>query len=225
MGTPITLIEAFPGLAPRPSPSPHPGTFFQDTELGGAYGCTELEAAILDALITVVKPVRVLEIGSYVGWSSAHLAFSLNGTLDCIDALTERAGSLGNPDERVAARFHENIARANLTEKVTLHIGTSPEIIPEVAQGQPWDFIFLDGWHFDGQPLDDVQGILPWTHEKTVIVLHDLWIPDVQNAWSYLVEQGWSYEALETPGKLTVLWRDKPRWRSAFRRMTAGWYE
>jgi predicted O-methyltransferase YrrM len=211
------LRRFFPDLIEVASPSPIGGTFFQDAELGGALTCTETEALILDALILAVDPRRAIEIGSYVGWSSAHLAWHLDGTLDCVDNLREGAGKLEGPNPKVSERFWRNMDRASVTDRVRLWEADSPGVLPLIAYGHPkWEVAFVDGWHLDGQPRRDVEGLLPHLAEDAAIVMHDLWMPDVRAAANFLCDRGYHLLQLPTPGVLGVLWHTSSRWVPSF---------
>lgn len=212
-----TLRDAFPNLVGVPSPSQHPGVFLQDIGIGGAIACTETEALILDLLVLSVDPRRAVEIGSYVGWSSAHLAWHLDGTLDCIDNFTEGAGTLGPTNPEVIQRFWANLNRTPGKDRVRMWVGTSPEILPAVAHAEePWELAFVDGWHLNGQPRRDVEGLLPFLSQDAAIVLHDLWMPDVQAAADQLCLKGFHMYQIPTPGFMGVFWRGTARWVPTF---------
>jgi hypothetical protein len=100
--------------------------------------------------------------------------------------------------------------RAGVSDNVTLVREKSPDAIPGISANRRWDFIFVDGWHLQGQPLKDVTGVLPYAATDSVILLHDLWIADVRDALLYLVTRGWSYRVFDTSNYLTILWRGAP---------------
>lgn len=211
-----TLIDRFPNLIEVASPSPLPGVFYQDAELGGAITCTASEALILDALMLSVDPRHAVEIGSYIGWSSAHLAWHIDGELTCIDNYSEGPGNLQGSHPDAPTRFWENINRTPGKDAVRLYEYASPDILPVAVPPEKWGLAFIDGWHLDGQPLKDVQGVIPHLLEDAPIVLHDLWMPDVRAAGDYLNAQGWHSYLLPTPGCLGVFWRGTARWVPSF---------
>lgn len=219
------ILEAMPRMVGHPVPpskSPHPGegsagVCVQDSDIGGALGCTAREGYILNRAVTIGRPKRMLEIGSYVGWSSAHLVYGNAAKLVCLDSLTEGPGHLlETMDGRILQRFHENITSLNLSPRVTFIPGESPGDLSRISPDAGWDFVFLDGWHLDGQPLRDVKGLLPHMHEAGVIFLHDVHMPDVREAATHLTEEGWVFTGFLTPNMLSAFWKVEPKWWGKF---------
>lgn len=222
-----TFLEKFEELVYHPGLSGNPDTHYQDHEIGGAVCCTPSEAMLMHHAARLCDPVAALEIGSYIGWSSAHLASALTrGRLTCIDAFLEvrrDEGAGGDDTSRAQARFEQNMQRAGLTERIDLVRGLSPDIIPSVATDHGWDLIFIDGWHLHGQPLRDVIGVLPYAPPSAVLLLHDLWIDPVRDAFLHLVTIGWNYHIFDTSNYLTILWcGEEPVWLSKLRNIGAG---
>jgi len=189
---------------------------FQDKSLGGAIACTAAEATLLYLAARCAQPEAPIEIGSYIGWSTAHLASGIKSVLTCIDPFLEIGPDLReDTSEPAKQRFLDNLTRAGLIERIRLVCGKSPEAIPTAAPGG-WDFAFVDGWHVDGQPIRDVSGITPHLAPTAVVILHDLWLPDVRDALCYLRALGWEYEILNTSNYLTLAWRIRPPWLTDF---------
>src|SRR4051812_21216561 len=86
------IVGTLPRMVGHPVPShpiDHPGrgapgVCVQDIDLGGAIGCTSREGYILNRAVTLSRPKNMLEIGSYVGWSSAHLLYGNKFRLTCV---------------------------------------------------------------------------------------------------------------------------------------------
>lgn len=94
-----------------------------------------LQGRLLKMLTQMIHPKRILEIGTFVGYSALCLAEGLDegGELHTIEI-----------DDEI-----EDIARANFAEsehgaKITLHIGDALEIIPLFAD-ESFDLAFMDG--------------------------------------------------------------------------------
>lgn len=211
------LLDAFEELVFHPGMSGNTDVHYQDREIRGAVCCTVSEAMLMHHVARLSQPGYALEIGSYIGWSSAHLASGLTRcALTCVDPFLETGGpGAGQASAAEAAyrRFQQNMARAGVADKVRLTRGKSPDVIPAVSEGISWDFVFVDGWHLQGQPVRDVAGVLPFVSAGAVMLLHDLWIADVRDALLYLVGRGWSYRIFDTANYLTVLWRGTaPPW-------------
>jgi predicted O-methyltransferase YrrM len=186
------------------------GGFWEDRSALGAVACTDREAYLLYLAARELRAVDILEVGAYVGWSTAHLAAGAHfPPVVTIENFREHGGSLKEPDSRIRARFEQNLAACGLRDQVLLLEGDFPSVIPP---GQ-YDLAFLDGWHKDGAPLRDVKALAPMMRRHGVLAVHDCWIPDVQAAVNWLLGQGWSMVAFATPGMLCFFYREEPsRW-------------
>lgn len=103
-----------------------------------------LQGVFLSMVSHMMRPRRILEIGTYTGYSAICLAQGLaeDGMLHTIDVNEEL--------EDMAARY---IAEAGLTRKISQHIGKAAEIIPQLDE--TFDLVFIDadkagyGMYFD----------------------------------------------------------------------------
>jgi len=92
------------------------------------------EVAKLIALLAhTIKPHKILEVGSAIGYSAIHLAGALaeGGRLVTIEK-----------NEIMAAEARANIAKAGLSESITVLEGDAKEILP--TMDDRFDIIFLD---------------------------------------------------------------------------------
>lgn len=197
------------------------GLYYQDRVIGGAMACTSSEAMLLYLLAKFSKANHVCEVGSYVGWSSAHMAFALKeaglgGKITCIDAFGDCCEKV-LPDF-VHQTFLGHIRKSGVEAQTICVRGFSPEVLPSCAPAGGWDLVFIDGDHLNGQPLRDVKGMLPFIRPGGVLVVHDIWMPDVRDALVYLLAKGWEGILLPTVNFLTVLWPQgqRPAWASEF---------
>jgi predicted O-methyltransferase YrrM len=92
-----------------------------------------LQGKLLEMISCMVKPKRILEIGTFTGYSALCLAKGLDkeGILHTIELRKE--------DASTAKSFFE---RSFLKEKIILHIGEALRIIDELQE--PWDLVFID---------------------------------------------------------------------------------
>jgi caffeoyl-CoA O-methyltransferase len=92
-----------------------------------------VEGRFLQFLVWALRAQRVLEIGTYSGYSALSMAGGLpdSGHIDTCELDEERAA--------VARRY---IAQAGLTDRITVHVGPASETIERLAG--PWDFVFID---------------------------------------------------------------------------------
>ena len=92
-----------------------------------------LQGKFLELLSLLIKPRRILEIGSFTGYSALCLAKGLvsGGVLHTIELREEDAA---------VARQNFNLSDAK--DKIILHTGNALEIIPTLAE--EWDIVFID---------------------------------------------------------------------------------
>ncbi len=210
----VEILRAMPHLISHAGHSGFLGLHYQDDEILGACCCTQEEACLLYwAARELPNYASMLEIGSYVGWSTAHLAHA-GPLIYAIEPGLEHGVIPHHLPEDTSpsllARLRENLEVAEVDDGVIIIEGCSPDAIPPNTEG--WPFAFVDGWHQDGQPLRDVQGLEPLMADEGVMVLHDVWITDVQSAARWLIEQGWHVEVLNTANYLTFCWKHEPAW-------------
>jgi predicted O-methyltransferase YrrM len=92
-----------------------------------------VQGKFLQLISMITKPRRVLEIGTFTGYSAICLAKGLtpDGTLHTIELRQEEAS---------VARQNFNLFTAK--DKIILHTGNALEIIP--ALDEMWDLVFID---------------------------------------------------------------------------------
>jgi caffeoyl-CoA O-methyltransferase len=92
-----------------------------------------LQGQFLEMISTLLHPKRILEIGTYTGYSAICLAkgLSTDGLLYTIDINEEL--------QTMCARY---FAKANLSSKIKHLIGDAQKIIPEL--NETFDLVFID---------------------------------------------------------------------------------
>ena len=92
-----------------------------------------VQGKLLQMISCMVKPLKVLEIGTFTGFSALCLAAGLqeDGMLHTIEIREEDA-----------AVAQKNFDKSLLRERIILHCGNAKEIIPEL--GGEWDLVFID---------------------------------------------------------------------------------
>lgn len=93
-----------------------------------------LQGKLLEMISHMIRPDRILEIGTFTGYSAICLARGLSEkgllhTIDINDELTEMA--------------FKYFGQAGLAEKIILHTGDAREIIPGLRDN--FDLVFIDG--------------------------------------------------------------------------------
>lgn len=205
------LFSKFETLREHPGYSQVKDVHLCDPEFPTAVTCTPSEAELLFTLVDKLRPRNPLEIGSYIGWSTAHIASALEDVrLQCVEPFFMTDEFLTQTiNKQVLERFRQNMLRCSLLEKIDLITKPSPQCLAAKAPDDGWDFLFLDGWHNHGQPLRDIEGVLPYLSPQAVVALHDAWVPDVRDAMLRLMCDGFSVYSLNTANFLTICFRSE----------------
>jgi predicted O-methyltransferase YrrM len=92
-----------------------------------------IQGLFLQMISKLIRPERILEIGTYTGYSAICLAQGLNenGLLHTIDV-----------NDELESIIRKYIDKAGLTNKISLHIGNALSIIPTLKE--TWDLVFID---------------------------------------------------------------------------------
>jgi predicted O-methyltransferase YrrM len=92
-----------------------------------------LQGRVLSMFSHMLKPKRILEIGTYTGFSSICWAEGLaeGGLIHTIDINEEL--------ETMIRKYHD---KAGISDKVKLHFGDALDIIPQL--NETWDIVFID---------------------------------------------------------------------------------
>lgn len=92
-----------------------------------------VEGRFLEQLVFALQARRVLELGTFTGYSSLSMAAGLpeGGHIDTCELHEDHAS--------VARRYH---ARSPYGDRITVHLGPALETIDRL--GGEWDFVFVD---------------------------------------------------------------------------------
>lgn len=92
-----------------------------------------LQGKLLEAISCMIRPKRILEIGTFTGYSALCLAKGLqpDGELHTIELR-----------EADAAKAQSYFDRSIYRQQIILHIGNALEIVGEL--GHEWDLVFID---------------------------------------------------------------------------------
>ena len=137
VSTPADAVFARLDAETRASGLGHP-----DMMIGGLVG------TFLAFVVGLKQPRRVLEIGTYTGWSSIAMARSLppGATLVSLDVNAETTA--------IARRYAEE---AGVADRIDYRVGPALELLPDVEG--PFDLVFVDAWKSDY--LDYYEAVLP----------------------------------------------------------------
>ncbi len=92
-----------------------------------------VQGTLLQMLSSMIQPLRILEVGTFTGYSAICLAKGLQpgGKLHTIELREDDAA-------KAAAAFEA----AGMQELIVQHIGNALEIIPQLDE--TWDLVFID---------------------------------------------------------------------------------
>jgi predicted O-methyltransferase YrrM len=92
-----------------------------------------VQGKFLEMISVLMQPKRILEIGTFMGYSTLCLAKGLSpdGQLHTIELREEDAATAA-----------ENFRRAEALDKIVLHRGNALDIIPGLQE--TWDLVFID---------------------------------------------------------------------------------
>ena len=92
-----------------------------------------LQGRVLSMLMKMIRPQRILEIGTYTGYSALCMAEGL-----------AQAGELHSIDinEELTDFVQKYVNEAGHQDRIKLHVGNALEIIPLLKED--WDVVFID---------------------------------------------------------------------------------
>ena len=109
---------------------------WRDTQLRLAYGqmaSGHLQGRLLKMLVAMVRPRRVLELGTFSGYSALSMAEALE------DGAELHTFEVFDEQEDFLVPWFQNSAYA---DKIHLHIGDALELVPQMDI--EWDLAFID---------------------------------------------------------------------------------
>lgn len=93
-----------------------------------------VQGKFLELLCKIYQPKRILEIGTFTGYSTICMAKGI-GESSIIDTI--------EVNDELETTILEYLQKAHINHKVKLHIGNALEIIPQLSND--YDLIFIDG--------------------------------------------------------------------------------
>lgn len=94
-----------------------------------------LQGRLLKMLTAMINPRRVLELGTYAGYSALCIAEGLRRPEARIDTI--------EVEDELEDFIREHFSTTPLGQRIDLHIGDALEIIPRINRGD-WDMVFID---------------------------------------------------------------------------------
>ena len=92
-----------------------------------------IQGTLLRMISSMLKPSRILEIGTFTGYSAINLSYGLteNGILHTIEV-----------DPELEEIILRSVSEAGQNDKFILHTGRAEDIIPTLEE--TWDLVFID---------------------------------------------------------------------------------
>lgn len=121
-------------ISPEPA---HLARLYRHTHLTHLYPrmCSgHLQGRMLAMLVSMIKPMRVLELGTFTGYSALCLAETLpeGGEVHTIEI-----------DDEMEEELTELFQTSPGGDRITLHIGDALTLIPNLPH-QQWDLVYID---------------------------------------------------------------------------------
>ena len=130
-----------------------------------------VQGRLLNMLVKMLRPRRVLEIGTFTGYSAICMAMALDR-----DALLHTCERDDEHEEMILSF----IQKARLEDKICLHIGSALDIVPKLEES--FDMVFIDGNKREYPAYYDMLFQSGSLHSGSVIVADNiLWYGKVAN--------------------------------------------
>ena len=121
--------------------SPQPAYLDQIVHRTGLYTINprmlsgHVQGRVLSFLSRLIRPVRILELGTFAGFSALCLAEGLQpgGKVVTIEK-----------NDELEDFIRENLALSPLGEQVELHIGSTRDVLPTLPTEELFDLVFID---------------------------------------------------------------------------------
>lgn len=135
------------------------------------------QCRFMHRLVSYMQPNHVLELGSSLGISTAYLALGNETT-----KLTSVEG-----DPSIASVASNTFQSLNL-RNIHLVVSDFDSYFKTLTDSDKFDLVFLDGHHTYDAVLENVGKILPHVHEKTILIIDDIyWSKEMNRAWRELI--------------------------------------
>ena len=128
-------------------------------------------------MINHYKSLRILELGTSLGISSAYLATANSkAQVISLEGCPETAAQ--------AAALHQRLGIHN----VAIRVGNfSEQLKPALESLNGVDFVYFDGNHQYQPTVDYFEACLPYAHSGSVFVFDDIrWSSEMRRAWQYI---------------------------------------
>lgn len=95
-----------------------------------------LQGRLLKMLTCMIAPKRVLEIGTYAGYSALCIAEGLTGAEARVDTI--------ELEDELEDFIRRAFSESEFGKRVNLHIGDAMELIPQLMSEHDYDMVYMD---------------------------------------------------------------------------------
>jgi predicted O-methyltransferase YrrM len=146
-----------------------------DVRYPGGIGSSD--CFFLTALISILAPRRVIEIGTLTGFSTAIIAAAIyhqrgDRSAITVDTIDRHAHCIIDTTRPTGFEIPELIP--DLVSTVRVHTGRESDLVREIASPGEFDLAFIDADHRHPWPLLDVLRLAPYLQNGAWIALHDI---------------------------------------------------
>ncbi len=141
---------------------------------------TPKEGQLLHRIVKYFQPEIMLELGTSLGISSMY---EVSGSPESFFIGMEGCAT-------TAAIAEQNLSKLIDRDNYSIVIGNFNNMLPGVLQKlEMVDYVFIDGNHAYKPTMNYFNQLLPYFHENSVLILHDIhWSADMEEAWKEIKE-------------------------------------
>jgi predicted O-methyltransferase YrrM len=178
--------------------------FATASSIGGWLGRGEAES-LFEFAGAVRAGYDVVEVGSYLGRSTAFLALGVGPgcTVHSVDPHTGDRSQVeqGLQGIDTSQQFERNMAAMGVKDKVEAHVMISVEAA-KCYRGRPVGLLFVDGWHTEQAVYEDGHAWFAHMASDALVAFDDIADPEVARGVHRLVEDGVLPQIAGTVGKI-----------------------
>jgi cephalosporin hydroxylase len=177
---------SYPGKIPAPGELDflHAMVDLDDVRYPGGIGSRDY--FFLTALVSILSPRRVIEIGTLTGFSTAIIAAAIDRQHGSSHGAGLPSGRERITVETIDSRTHCSIDETrpigfeipelipDLAPTVRVHTGRESDFVRELAARNEFGLAFVDADHRHPWPLLDLLRLAPYVESEGWIVLHDI---------------------------------------------------
>ncbi|MFK7756380.1 MAG: O-methyltransferase [Flavobacteriales bacterium] len=147
------------------------------SEMYSSAAISEKQGELLHRLVGFLKPVKVLELGTHLGLSSAYMASGNAAKVVSLEGCPNTAD--------LAQKHHTELGLSTIQIEVGDFKRTLPEVLNSAGK---IDLAYVDGNHSYKGTLWNYEQLLPFTTSNSVIIFDDInWSPDMKRAWEEII--------------------------------------